>query len=97
MNSEVPINSIVSNSQLESCFEGSTSIDLVRDLLKKCQYESFVDVEDFADQFAYSIRHFIAVSEGEEEYDIAYQNNYDWGWSIADNINALLEQKYSVK
>ena len=90
------INEQITDDELEDCFEGSTSIDLVREILIKpgVVIESgIVDEESFAEWFAYGIEGFIDAEENTDEWTEAWDNNFDWGMSIASNINDLLEEK----
>jgi hypothetical protein len=70
---------------------------MIRETISISQLDNLIDVEDFADMFAYNIRGFISVSleEDEEAYDEAYMNNWNWGSSIAENINNLLTDKWT--
>lgn len=90
------INEQISDDELEDCFEGSTSIDLVREILVKPGVvigSGIVDEESFAEWFAYGIEGFIDADEDTEEWQEAWDINFDWGMSIASNINDLLEEK----
>ena len=91
------INDLLSDEEIEECIEGSSDVKMIREIIEDTQLENLIDVEDFADMFAYAIRGFIAVTfeEDEEAYDEAYINNWDWGTSIAQNINALLVDKWT--
>ena len=91
------INDLLSDEEIESCIDGSSDIKMIREIISISQLDNLIDVEDFADMFAYNIRGFISVSleEDEEAYDEAYMNNWNWGSSIAENINNLLTDKWT--
>lgn len=84
----------LTNDELEDCFDGSTSVAMVREILEKpgvVTLEGYVDLERFAEWFSYGIEGFIDADEGTAEYDEAWNNNYFWGESIAENINEYLD------
>ena len=91
------INSILDDEEIESCIDGSSDIRMIREIIDLSQLDNLLDIEDFADMFAYAIRGFIEVSaeEDEDAYDEAYMNNWEWGTSIAENINLLLVDKWT--
>jgi hypothetical protein len=37
----------------------------------------------------------VEIEDDEEAYDEAYMNNWEWGSSIAENINTLLINKWT--
>ena len=78
-----------SDEELESCVDGNTSVPLMREILEKhgVVVDGHVQVEVFAQWFAYGIEGFIDADEETDEWEEANDNNYDWGWSIADAIN----------
>lgn len=86
----------LSDEQIESCFHGSSNVDLVRDLLASHwdKEENIIDVEGFGEDFAQAIEGFIDADENDEpdEWQEAYDINQEWGESIAISINALLEE-----
>jgi len=88
------INNILSDEEIENCIDGSSDIKMIREIIELTQIDNLLDQEDFADHFAYRIRGFID-TESEEEYDIAYENNYEWGIQIAENINDLVVNKWT--
>jgi hypothetical protein len=91
------INDLLSDEEIENCIDGSSDLRMIREIIEVSQLDNLLDVEDFADMFAYQIRGFIDVTfeEDEEAYDEAYMNNWDWGISIAENINLLLVDKWT--
>lgn len=86
----------LTNDELEDCVDGSTNISMLREILEKpgtVTLEGFVDIERFAEWFAYGVEGYIDADEGTAEYDEAWNANYEWGESIAENINDYLESK----
>lgn len=88
------INELLSDEELTECFDGVTNIDLVRKIIDIAQLENLLDEEEFADQFSFHLRHYIGECS-QEEYKEAYQNNWDWGYNIASNINDMLVNKWT--
>ena len=92
------INEQITDNELEDCFEGSSNIDMVREILEKpgvVTGPGIIDSDQFAEWFAYAIEGFINAEEDTEEWREAWDINFDWGLTIADNINDLLEEKNS--
>jgi len=91
------INDLLSDEEIESCIDGSSDLRMIREIIEVSQLDNLLDIEDFADMFAYQIRGFIDVTfeEDEDAYDEAYTNNWEWGTSIAENINLLLVDKWT--
>ena len=91
------INDLLSDEEIENCIDGSSDLRMIREIIEVSQLDNLLDIEDFADMFAYQIRGFIEVSaeEDEDAYDEAYMNNWEWGTSIAENINLLLVDKWT--
>ena len=86
------INDLLSDEDIEECIDGSSDIGMIREIITLSQNDEFVDVESFADVFSYKISGFIDTEEGTEEWIEANENNWAWGFSIAENINNLLMQ-----
>ena len=92
------INEQITDDELEDCFEGSSNIDMVREILEKpgvVTGPGIIDSDQFAEWFAYAIEGFIDAEQDTEEWREAWDINFDWGLTIADNINDLLEEKNS--
>ena len=90
------INEQITDDELEDCFEGSSNIDMVREILAKPGVvvgPGIVDDESFAEWFAYALEGFIDAEEDTDEWREAWDINFDWGLTIASNINDLLEEK----
>lgn len=86
----------LSDDQIESCFNGSSNVDLVRDLFEE-NYSSdlkIVDEKAFGEAFAEAIQGFIGADEVEEpeEWKEAYAINQEWGESMAQSVNELLKE-----
>lgn len=81
----------LTDDQIENCFEGSSDVNMVRKIAKKCIDENgYVDVEDFSQAFAESIEGFISEEEGSDEWDDVWYENRNWGEIIAENINEIM-------
>lgn len=86
----------LADEEIEDCIEGSSNIDMIRDILTKhgvIDLEGRVDAEVFADWFAQAIEDYIEADVDSDEWTEAFDNNWNWGYNIADNINDLLEEK----
>lgn len=84
----------INDDELENCFDGTTDIFMVRDILTKPSVindEGYVDIDQFASWFAYELEGFIDADEDTEEWEEANDNNISWGESIAMNINDALD------
>ena len=90
----VRINEIIDDEDLAWCIDGSTDLNMVRRLIDVCQNEALLDVQQFGEMFARQIEGFIDAAEGTEEWEEAYENNYDWGIGIADTINDYVYEKW---
>ncbi len=84
----------LSDDQIESCFNGCSNVDMVRNLLNAAYNKKLneVDEMDFAGEFAEEIKGYIAAEEGTDEWQESYDGNYEWGESIAENINFLVKE-----
>ena len=84
----------LTDDQIENCFEGSSDVNMVRRIAKKCIDENgYVDVEDFSQMFAEHIEGFISAEEETDEWNEAWFENRNWGEIIAENINEILALK----
>ena len=91
------INSLLSDEEIANCIEGSFNIKMIREVIDISQLDNLLDVEDFADLFAFLLKEFISVTfeEDEDKYDECYMNNWELGQTIAENINSLLVDKWT--
>jgi len=83
----------LTDEELEDCIDGSTNIEMIRDILTKqgvIDELGFVDPEIFADWFATGIEGFIDAEPDTDEWTEAYDNNWNWGYDIGDNINTYI-------
>ena len=82
--------------ELEDCFDGSSNVDMVREILEKhgvVDDDGYVVVDNFAQWFAYGVEGYIDADEDTDEWQEAWDNNYEWGQSIAENINNYLDEE----
>lgn len=82
--------------ELEDCFDGSSNVDMVREILEKpnvVDEYGYIDEAEFAQWFAYGIEGYIDADEDTDEWEEANENNYNWGYSIAENINNYLDEE----
>ena len=85
----------LSDEEIEECIDGSSDVDMIRKIMTM---EDVYDEEDsthlheenFATRFAYAIEGFIDAENDTPEWQEAWDNNYEWALSIAENINDLL-------
>ena len=83
----------LTDEELEDCVDGSTNIDMVREILSKQGVVldgGLVDPEVFADWFAYGVEGYIDAEEDSDEWIEANDNNWNWGYDIGDNINSYI-------
>lgn len=87
----------LSDEELEDCFDGSSNVDMIREILSKpgvVDPESkLIDCENFAQWFAYGVEGYIDADEDTDEWQEAWDNNFNWGFDIADNINDYLQEE----
>jgi hypothetical protein len=86
----------LSDDQVESCINGSSNINLVRNLFEE-NYRpdlKIVDEKAYGAAFAEAIQGFIGVDEIEEpeNWKEAYAINQEWGESMANSVNDLLKE-----
>lgn len=82
--------------EIEECFEGSSNVDMVREIASKCVTENKTIAEmAFGQMFARAIEGFIGVEyeDSPDEWEEAWDVNEDWGISIARNLNDLILSK----
>jgi hypothetical protein len=88
----------LTDEEIEDCINGSSNIKMIRNILTKhgvVDLEGWVDPEIFADWFANEIVGFIGVEEDTPEWTEAFDNNWNWGYDIADNINSYISDNFS--
>lgn len=97
---EVPKRSLdsLTDEEIESCFDGSSNVDLVRGLLEEnLAPDGWVWSSDFGEAFAEAIEGFIGAESGTDEWDEAWSNNFEWGEAIGENVNELLANEPESK
>ena len=84
----------LTDEEIEECIEGSSDVSMIREIISMedvyDEDSTHLHEENFATRFAYAIEGFIDADEDTPEWDKAWDNNYDWGLNIAENINELL-------
>jgi len=89
----------LTDEELESCFDGTTSVIIVREILSKhgvVDLEGFIDPEIFADWFADAMKDFIGEEEDTPEWTEAFDVNWNWGYDIGDNINSYISDNFGA-
>ena len=87
----------LTDEELEGCVDGSTNIDMLRDILTKhgvVDEQGWIDPEIFADWFANGIEGYISAEPDTDEWQEAYDNNWNWGYDIGDNINSYISDNF---
>ena len=87
----------LTDDELESCFDGITSVTLIREILSKhgvVDLEGFIDPEIFADWFADALQDLTGTEEDTPEWTEAFDTNWNWGYDIGDNINSLISDNF---
>ena len=87
----------LTDEELEDCVDGSTNIDMLRDILTKhgvVDEQGWIDPEIFADWFANGIEGYISAEPDTDEWQEAYDNNWNWGYDIGDNINSYISDNF---
>lgn len=87
----------LTDEELEDCVDGSSNIEMIRDILTRqgvVDEQGWVDPEIFADWFAKGIEGFIDAEQDSEEWVAAFDNNWNWGYDIADNINSVISDNF---
>ena len=87
----------LTDEELEDCVNGTTSIVMLREILTKHRVvdeQGWIDPEIFADWFAHGIEGFIDAEPETDEWQEAYDNNWNWGYDIGDNINSYISDNF---
>ena len=79
----------LTDEELEEYVGDGVSIDIVREILEKPGVVDINSIEEdeFAQWWAYALEGYIDADEDTPEWKEAYDNNYDWGYEIAKDIN----------
>lgn len=89
----------LTDDEIEDCIDGSSNIEMIRVILTKpgvLTSKGLISSGVFADWFSEAISMYIDAEEDTDEYTEAFDNNWDWGYNIADNINYLLEDTNDI-
>lgn len=90
----------LSDVEIENCINGSSDVSMIRDILTKSgvvDEQGWIDPEIFADWFASGIEGLIDATPETDEWQSAYDNNWNWGYDIGDNINSLISNNFKDK
>ncbi|NBP01651.1 MAG: hypothetical protein EBU90_16250 [Proteobacteria bacterium] len=88
----------LTDEELEDCVDGTTNINMIRDILTKhgvVDGDGYIDPEIFADWFAQGIQGYIDAEQDSEEWSEANDTNWNWGYDIADNINSYISDNFT--
>jgi hypothetical protein len=84
----------LSDNELHDCFDGTTSPELVREIIEKpgvITDTGAVDANQFAQWFAHSLQDLIDADPTTEEWQEGWRVNFEWGENIANNINDYIK------
>jgi hypothetical protein len=87
----------LTDEELEDCVDGTTNIDMLRDILTKhgvVDEQGWIDPEIFADWFAHGVEGYISAEPDTDEWQAAYDTNWTWGYDIGDNINSYISDNF---
>ena len=88
----------LTDAELEDCVNGTTNIAMLREILTKhgvVDEQGWIDPEIFADWFAHGIEGFIDAMPDTDEWQEAYDTNWNWGYDIGDNINSYISDNFT--
>ena len=87
----------LTDEELEDCVNGTTNIAMLREILTKhgvVDEQGWIDPEIFADWFAAGVEGYISAEPDTDEWQEAYDNNWNWGYDIGDNINSYISDNF---
>ena len=87
----------LTDEELEGCVNGTTNIAMLRDILTKhgvVDEQGWIDPEIFADWFAAGVEGYISAEPDTDEWQEAYDTNWNWGYDIGDNINSYISDNF---
>ena len=87
----------LTDEELEDCVDGTTNIDMLRDILTEngvVDEQGWIDPEIFADWFAHGVEGYISAEPDTDEWQAAYDTNWTWGYDIGDNINSYISDNF---
>ena len=85
----------LTDDELHDCFDGTTSPELVREILEKAGVvtpQGTIDTDQFAQWFAHGLQDLIDAEPASEEWQQGWRVNFEWGESIAENINDYISK-----
>ena len=82
----------LTDEEIEECIDGSSDVAMIREIISMedvydDEDSTHINEENFATRFAYAIEGFIDADIDTPEWDAAWEINYDWAFTIAENIN----------
>jgi hypothetical protein len=85
----------LTDEEIEECIDGSSDVSMIREIMSAADvYDDEDDVlineENFATRFAHTIEGFIDADAATPEWQEAWDINYEWALTIAENINKAL-------
>ena len=84
----------LTDEEIEECIDGSSDVGMIREIMTMedvyDEDSTHLHEENFATRFAYAIEGFIDADPETEAWSEAWDNNYNWALSIAENINDML-------
>ena len=87
----------LTDEELEDCVNGTTNIAMLREILTKhgvVDEQGWIDPEIFADWFAAGVEGYISAEPDTDEWQEAYDTNWNWGYDIGDNINSYISDNF---
>jgi hypothetical protein len=87
----------LTDEEIEGCMAGVTTVKLIKFVFLQpsvVQKTGYINPDVFGDVFAYELARFICADEGTEEWLEAFNNNFIWGVTIAENLNEILEPQH---
>jgi hypothetical protein len=80
----------LTDEEIEECIDGSSDVRMIRENVYDQEDSTHLNEANFATRFAYAIEGFIDADPETEEWSEAWDNNYEWALTIAENINDML-------
>lgn len=90
----------LTDEEFKECIDGSINIAMLREILTQhcvVDGQGWIDPEVFADWFANGIEGYINAEPDTDEWQKAYDNNWNWGYDIGDNINSYISNNFTYK
>lgn len=83
----------LTDDDIEGCVNGSSDIKMIRSILLIpgiIDEEGFIRCNKFAEAFALKIEGFIGEDEESVQWQEVWDNNFCWGFDIAEDLNYVL-------